>query len=137
LESARDGEYGFHACADHADDDALKGIFQRHSRECAAAAQELEQEVLRLDGEPASGGTVAGALHRGWVSVKSAVATHDDNMVLEECERGEDAAVARYRNALRAGLPTDVRTLIERQSQGAQRNHDEVRALRDRFVTKT
>lgn len=136
LESARDGEYGFHACADHVDDDALKGIFQRHSRECAAAAQELEHAVLNLKGVPASGGTVAGALHRGWVSVKSAVATHDDNMVLEECERGEDAAVARYRKALKARLPADVRALIERQSQGAQHNHDEVRALRDQFAPR-
>ena len=133
LESARDGEFGFHACAEHASADDLKGIFQRHSRECAAAAKALEQEVLRLNGEPVSGGTVAGALHRGWVSVKSALSSHDDNAVLQECQRGEDAAVARYRTALEAGLPADIRALVERQLHGAQRNHDEVRALRDRF----
>ena len=133
LESARDGEYGFHACAEHADSGELKGIFQRHSRECAAAAMELEHEIRRLDGEPASGGTVAGALHRGWVSVKTALSIQDDKAVLEECERGEDAAVARYRKALKATLPLDVRALVERQAQGAQRNHDEVRALRNRF----
>ena len=37
--------------------------------------------------------------------------------------------------ALKATLPADVRALVERQSQGAQRNHDEVRALRDSFRT--
>ena len=94
---------------------------------------ELEHEIRRLDGEPASGGTVAGALHRGWVSVKTALSIQDDKAVLEECERGEDAAVARYRKALKATLPLDVRALVERQAQGAQRNHDEVRALRNRF----
>ena len=133
LESARDGEYGFHACAEHAESGELKGIFQRHSRECAAAAVELEHEIRRLGGDPASGGTVAGALHRGWVSVKTALSTQDDKAVLQECERGEDAAVARYRKALKASLPADIRTLVERQAQGAQRNHDEVRALRDNF----
>ena len=133
LESARDGEYGFHACAEHAESGQLKGIFQRHSRECAAAAVELEHEIRRLNGDPAQGGTVAGALHRGWVSVKTALSTRDDKAVLEECERGEDAAVARYRKALKATLPADVRALVERQAQGAQRNHDEVRALRDGF----
>lgn len=76
---------------------------------------------------------MAGALHRGWVSVKTALSTQDDKAVLEECERGEDAAVARYRKALKAALPADVRALVERQAQGAQRNHDEVRALRDGF----
>ena len=134
LESARDGEYGFRDCAEHAQSAQLQGIFQRHSLECASAAAELEHEIRRLDGEPASGGTVAGALHRGWVSVKTALSSNDDIAVLQECERGEDAAVARYRKALKAALPADVRALVERQSQGAQRNHDEVRALRDSFT---
>ncbi len=133
LESSRDGEYGFHASAEHAESGELKGIFQRHSRECAAAALELEHEIRRLGGDPASGGSMSGALHRGWVSVKTALSTNDDKAVLEECERGEDAAVARYRKALKANLPADIRALLERQSQGAQRNHDEVRALRDGF----
>ncbi|MNT90060.1 hypothetical protein D3C72_2308940 [compost metagenome] len=97
---------------------------------------ELEHEIRRLGGDPASGGSVSGALHRGWVSVKTALSTSDDKAVLEECERGEDAAVARYRKALKANLPADIRALLERQSQGAQRNHDEVRALRDGFSAK-
>lgn len=133
LESARDGEYGFHASAEHAESGQLKGIFQRHSRECAAAAAELEREIRARGGEPVSGGTVAGALHRGWVSVKTALSTQDDKAVLEECERGEDAAVARYRKALKANLPQDLRALVQRQADGAQRNHDEVKALRDSF----
>ena len=135
LESARDGEYGFRDCAEHAQSVQLQGIFQRHSLECANAALELEHEIRRLNGEPATGGTVSGALHRGWVSVKTALSTNDDKAVLQECERGEDAAVARYRKALKSELPANVRTLVERQLQGAQRNHDEVRALRDSFVS--
>ncbi len=109
-------------------------MFQRHAQECAAAGAELEQHIRRLGGEPASGGTVAGALHRGWVSVKSALSINDDKAVLEECERGADAAVARYRQALKVTLPADVRALVERQAQGAQRNHDEVRGLRDSYA---
>jgi uncharacterized protein (TIGR02284 family) len=137
LESARDGEYGFNSCAEHCDSQELKNLFLRHARECAAAGGELEQEIRRMGGEPASGGTMAGALHRGWVSVKSALSTRDDKAVLEECERGEDAAVARYRKALKSGLPANVRALLERQLQGAQRNHDEVRALRDSYSSRS
>ena len=133
LESSRDGEYGFNACAEHAKSPQLKSVFARHAQECAAAASELEHEIRRLGGEPASGGTVAGALHRGWVSVKSALSIQDDKAVLEECERGEDAAVARYRKALKYTLPLEIQALVERQSRGAQRNHDEIRALRDSF----
>ena len=53
--------------------------------------------------------------------------------VLEECERGEDSALAQYRKALKQPLPPAVRVVVERQAQGAQRNHDEVRDLRDRY----
>jgi uncharacterized protein (TIGR02284 family) len=76
---------------------------------------------------------VAGALHRGWVSVKTALTSQDDKAVLEECERGEDSAVAQYRKALKQPLPPAIRVLVERQAQGAQRNHDEVRDLRNRY----
>jgi uncharacterized protein (TIGR02284 family) len=51
--------------------------------------------------------------------------------MLEECERGEDVAVSRYRKALKQNLPADVRAVIQRQADGAQRNHDQVKALRD------
>ena len=38
--------------------------------------------------------------------------------------------------ALNAALPADVRALVERQAQGAKRNHDEVRALRDSYAQR-
>ena len=132
LECSRDGEYGFRTSAERCDSPELKQILLRHAGECAAAATELEREIRHYGGEPSSGGTVAGALHRGWVSVKAALSSNDDKAVLNECERGEDAAVARYRKALKATLPATVRALVERQARGVQRNHDEVRALRDR-----
>jgi uncharacterized protein (TIGR02284 family) len=133
LESCRDGEYGFRTSAEHAKSADIKTLLLRHANECNAAALELEREVLRLGGQPAKGGTASGAMHRGWVAVRAALTTQDDKAVLEECERGEDTAVARYRKALKQTLPADVRQLVEQQARGAQRNHDEVKALRDAF----
>lgn len=56
--------------------------------------------------------------------------------MLNECERGEDAAVARYREALQQNLPHDIHAMVQRQFEGAQRNHDMIKALRDRAETK-
>jgi uncharacterized protein (TIGR02284 family) len=55
----------------------------------------------------------------------------DDEAILNECERGEDVALKSYRKALEKDLPMDVRSVVERQLQGVQRNHDQVKALRD------
>ena len=133
LESCRDGEYGFRTSAEQAKSSDIQTLLLRRSSECNEAALELEREVVRLGGKPADGGTAAGALHRGWVAVRTALTKYDDKAVLEECERGEDAAVARYRKALKQTLPADIRAIVERQAQGAQRNHDQVKALRDAY----
>lgn len=134
LETSRDGQYGFRISAEHADSTELKTLLSLRASNCAAAAAELEQAVRQRGGEPAEGGTLTGSMHRGWVAVKSAFSAMDDKAVLEECERGEDSAVASYRKALKHSLPADVRALVERQAEGAQRNHDQVKALRDRFA---
>jgi uncharacterized protein (TIGR02284 family) len=131
VETSKDGEYGFKTCAEHARSSELKQFFSRRAQECSTAAQELQSLVVRFGGKPDTGGTAAGALHRGWLAARGTVALNDDKAMLNECERGEDAAVARYRSALEKQLPPEVDAVVRRQFQGVQRNHDEVKRLRD------
>ncbi|MBI2769514.1 MAG: PA2169 family four-helix-bundle protein [Burkholderiales bacterium] len=133
AECAKDGEYGFRACAEQAKSADLKATFLRRADDCRGAAQELYTQIRSLGGKPDDGGSAAGALHRGWVAVKATLSTYDDKAVLNEAERGEDNAVARYRKALKQPLPANVKLIVERQAQGAQRNHDEIKSLRDQF----
>lgn len=51
--------------------------------------------------------------------------------MLHECERGEDAGIARYRKALKQNLPRGIHAMVLRQFEEAQRNHDMIKALRD------
>lgn len=131
LESCRDGEYGFRECAEHVKAADIKTLLSRHADECRTAGLELVSHIRQLGGEPDEGGTASGAMHRGWVSVRGTLSGYTDLAMLDECERGEDAALARYRNALKEDLPSDIRAVVERQTQGAQRNHDQVKALRN------
>ncbi|MEP6792297.1 MAG: PA2169 family four-helix-bundle protein [Ramlibacter sp.] len=133
AECSKDGEYGFRACAEQAKSADLKAAFLRRADDCRGAAQELYTHIRDLGGKPDDGGTTGGALHRGWVAVKAKLSTYDDLAVLEEAERGEDSAVAQYRKALKQQLPANVKLIVERQAQGAQRNHDQIKALRDQF----
>lgn len=137
LESCRDGEYGFKTCAEYIRSPDLKTILTQHSKECREAGEELQHLIRELGGDPDEGGSVTGMLHRGWVSVRGTLSTHSDQAMLDECERGEDAAVARYRKALQEKLPPAIRTVVERQAQGAQRNHDQVKAMRDSLEAKS
>jgi uncharacterized protein (TIGR02284 family) len=130
IQTSQDGRKGFAEAAERVHNPALKTLFSDRAAECARAAVELQELVSALGGEPEHGGTVAGAMHRGWVKVKSAV-TDPDQAALEEVERGEDHAKAVYAKALKADLSGPMRAVVEKQYQGVLRNHDRVRNLRD------
>ncbi len=131
IEISRDGAEGFRTCAEDTDDAALKPYFQNRAQSCENAIRELSTEVRRHGGDPDTGGTVTGTLHRAWVDLKTTIISRNNFAVLEECERGEAAAVLAYENALREELPGNLRALLELQCDGAKRNHDRVRQLRD------
>ena len=131
IETSKDGEYGFRTCAERATASELKTLFTKRAASCASAATELQGLVRQHGGKAETSGSVAGTLHRGWVSVRDAVSGTSDPSVLDECERGEDAALARYRKALEQELPPAVKAVVEKQMAGVQANHDEVKRLRD------
>lgn len=133
VECCKDGEYGFRECAEQAKREDLKSTFLQRADDCRRGAQELNECLRQYGAAPEEGGSAMGAMHRGWVSIKSKLMAYDDKAVLEEAERGEDNAKARYMKALQKNLPADVRQVVERQYQGVQRNHDQVKLLRDQF----
>lgn len=137
IETSKDGEYGFRTCAERATASELKAFFTKRAANCASAATELQGLVRQHGGKAESSGSVAGTLHRGWVSVRDAVSGTSDQSVLDECERGEDAALARYRKALKQELPPAVKAVVEKQMAGVQANHDEVKRLRDSAKSRT
>lgn len=131
IETSKDGEKGFRECAEDLKNPQLKTTMVQRAQDCATAVAELQQLVRSLGGDPETSGSVAGDLHRRWVDLKSLVTGKDDEAILNECERGEDVALKSYRKALDKDLPADIRVLVQRQFQGVQRNHDQVKALRD------
>lgn len=135
VETSKDGAKGFTAAAEDTKTAELQTTFRRRAQDCATGATELQQLVTRLGGRPENRGSVSGAVHRGWVNLKAAVAGRDDLAILEECERGEDVAKAHYGKALETTLPDDIRQVVKRQYEGVVHNHDQIRDLRERYRT--
>ncbi len=131
IETCKDGEYGFRSCAEHTKTADLRALFERRAEDCRRGATELQAEVRRLGGEAETDSSTTGALHRGWVAVVGTLSGYSDHAILDECERGEDAALERYRDALKQPLPADLMTLVQKQYEGVKRNHDQIRTLRN------
>ena len=133
IETCKDGEYGFRTCAERVRSAELRSVLNECAQSCRTGATELQAAVARLGGKPEDESSVTGTMHRGWVRLKEALGGDSDLSMLEECERGEDAALDRYRDALKADLPEPVAELVRRQYEGAKRNHDKIRTLRDQL----
>jgi uncharacterized protein (TIGR02284 family) len=132
LQTLRDGQEGFKTAGGAAKDAHIKGIFEQYSRQRGEMAREIEQEIGKLGGTAATSGSVSGSLHRGWVNLKGAIGALDDEAIVSEAERGEDAATAVYERALKQALPAGVRRLLEDQAEIVRLAHSEVRALEKR-----
>ena len=72
---------------------------------------------------------VAGALHRGWIDLKSALGG-GDAAILAATETGEDHAVNEYVKALTEPLPAPARAMVEDQLQSIRHAYARVKDLR-------
>jgi len=114
-------------------DTDLQSIFHQMADESKQYATELESEVRKVGGEPASDTTVSGKIYRVWMDLKSTVTGKARKSILESCEYGEDAAQKAYAEALKTDseLPSDIRQIIVNQKAALKTSHDTIKRYRD------
>src|SRR3954469_4290736 len=133
IETCKDGQEGFKQAAEGVERSDLKSLFFEFSQQRAHFAGELQNLVQTLGEEPETSGSTAGALHRGWINLKSAITGKDEQAILNECERGEDSAKKTYKDAMDDNLPPAILETIRTQYESIVQAHDRVKALRDSF----
>lgn len=131
IETNKDGQQGFADAAEGVGSTEIKSVFYQAVQQRAQFAGELQHLVRELGGNPEDSGSIAGAIHRGWINIKSAVTGKDETAILNEAERGEDSAVSAYKKALEQSLPANVQSTVQEQYSQVQATHDKVKALRD------
>ncbi len=137
VETLEDSQKGFLEAAEHLDRSSHHELAERlkqfsdHRTRLSLELREMAKEA----GEAiAESGSVAGAVHRGWMSIKDAVTGDDPHEVLAAAEKAEDHAVAEYEKALdNVEIPGDVRKTIIKQASEIRASHDEVKMLRERY----
>jgi len=132
IETLKDGQEGFKQAAESVRNPALKALFSDYSQQRSRFASALQTEARKLGEEkPETSSSATGALHRGWINLKSAITGGDEHAILAECERGEDSAVEEYKKALGDGLSPSAQELVSRQFDEIKAAHDRIRSLRD------
>jgi len=131
IETCKDGQEGFQQAAEGVQNSQLKTLFYEFGQQRAQFAGELQGLVRELGGDPETTSSTAGALHRGWINIKSAITGQDDQAILNECERGEDVAKNAYKDALETNLPANAASIVSEQYSAVQAAHDQIKMLRD------
>lgn len=134
VETLKDGQKGYADAMTDVEDASLKDTFKHLAAQRANYITELEDQMFKLDLHPKTdeGSSVTGTVHRAWIDLKSALTSKNNHAVLAECERGEDYAKKAYDTALKAqDLPSALKAVLEKQSQGVHEAHDKIRSLRD------
>jgi uncharacterized protein (TIGR02284 family) len=134
IEICKDGEKGFREASEDIDIGYYQILFQEYARQRSQFASALQQEVRKLGGSPDRKGTMAGTIHRGWMNLRSSVNQKTNELIVRECERGEELALKSYKNALKIELPETLRTLIQTQYQMIKHTHGRIKAMEDKPV---
>ncbi|MDF7811867.1 PA2169 family four-helix-bundle protein [Hymenobacter sp. YC55] len=131
LETLKDGEKGYSEALTDVEDQDLKEVFKRYAVQRDGYLTELEDQMHQLNLKAEEDSSITGTIHRAFINLKAAVTSKSRESILNECERGEDYAVKAYQTALKAELPGQLKSIIEKQYQGIQQGHDEIKALRN------
>jgi uncharacterized protein (TIGR02284 family) len=134
IQTLEDGQKGFASAAEKADKDGRQDLaleFRQYADQRAMFSNELRSHAAGRGLEIDAGPSVAGTMHRGWMSLKDALSGDDVGGVLDAAEQGEDHAVAEYAKAMDDDIDGELRALLGQQYSEIQATHNRVRTLRD------
>ena len=134
VETLKDGEKGFTDAAEKLRDSEhpeWATTLQRLAEQRAGFRREIVGLGHDYGDDVDKGGSVAAAVHRGWVSLKDALSGDDAGAVLKAVSTGEDHAVKEYEDALKEDLSSGFRDVVQRQHADVIAARDEVKALQN------
>ena len=136
IEVLENGKEGFAKGAEKLTADGrpeLAAKFREYSAQRGRFVGELHTMALQYGDQIKESGSVVGALHRGWMSLKDALSGSDPDGVLDAAVQGEDHAVSAYDKALAEDISPSLRSVVERQFGEVKAAHDDVRSLRNAY----
>ena len=116
-----DAEKGYLNAMDNVEDKNLKIFFKRRASERSQFAKELRTEILRYGEVPEDSGSFKGTMHRNWMTLKSTFSSNNEEKILEEAIRGEEASLEEYDKLMEENnLPPTIDELIFRHRNAIQ-----------------
>ena len=120
-----DSMKGYRESAEESENSTHKQFFNQMAEERSQVASDLQAHVRELGGDPETDSSTAGAAHRGWVNLKSAITGRDEQAIVNEVERGEDYIKEKFETAMMDDeLSPESRGKLEKCFESIRKGHD-------------
>lgn len=125
IATTLDSVKGYRDSAEESENSTHAQFFREMSEERSRVASDLQAQVRSLGGDPEMESSTAGAAHRGWVDLKSAITGRDEQAIVNEVERGEDYIKGKFETAMQDDeLSPAARGAIEKCFESIRKGHD-------------
>ena len=130
-----DSMKGYRESAEASENTTHQQFFNQMAEERSQVAADLQAQVRSLGGDPETESSTAGAAHRGWVNLKSAITGRDEQAIVNEVERGEDYLKAKFETAMQDDeLSSTARGRLEQCFASVRKGHDRASAMKHAMV---
>ena len=129
LSFCKDGQQGFADAAENSSTSRVKSFMHKQEQNRSKLSLELIKLIEDYGGQADDSGSLIGSLHRVWLATKDIMTSRDDDALIQECIRGEEAALEAYENALESTLPFDVHEKIKHQKEQLETVKNELQEL--------
>ena len=134
LEKNYDSEKGFKNAADDVKNERLKSFFKERAQQRYDFGHELKSEIQNFGGTPDKGSSTLGDAHRAWMDLKSKFSSDNEEAILEEAIRGENAAVENYNEVINDhDFPPSTENLLIKQRNAIERTLNDVKKFENMF----
>jgi uncharacterized protein (TIGR02284 family) len=132
LEKNYDAENGYKNALIETKSEQLKPYFTKQAANRSQNANELYKAIRNLNATPVEKGSATAAVHRTWMDLKKAFTGKNDEAILQECIRGDIAALTEYEKVLNnPEYLFDSKGIIRKQLHSIQKTLDAIKKLED------
>lgn len=135
LTTLYDGEKGYAEAAEQVENTTLQTRFKELSQQRYDFGHELKAEMKKYGVKPNKGTSVVADIHRVWMNIRTAITNNEEEVLLQECVRGESNAVDTYEDILAdVKLPETSRSVLTNQLQKIRQAYAAMKVLREAYA---
>jgi uncharacterized protein (TIGR02284 family) len=105
---------GFRQLAERVENPEFKLFFTDNESQSKLLWEDLNKEIIKMNGETKTQGTIKGAINHLWMKLKSDVINSDLENLLDNIEICEEFNISRYKSILSSEPPDHIRELLLR-----------------------